>query len=101
PPLPPLSSLFSSPTLFRSPRDFAVPAAAHSPSAVMSSTDPRRRRQGPSAEMTKEKPAPPSAHARYHGSAHAAGTPKASTRSRTIDRKSTRLNSSHVSISYA
>src|SRR5690625_6877423 len=72
-------------------KDFAVPVAAHSPIAVMSSTVTMRRHHDPSVEIRNEKPAPPSAQVRYQGPSKAAG----------VDRKSTRLNSSHVAISYA
>src|SRR5690349_22569122 len=79
---PPRSTLFPYTTLFRSPR------SARSATASTSTCDP--------ATARSEQPAAP-ASARRVG-VHATG---GTVRRRWQDRKSTRLNSSHVEISYA
>ena len=57
------------------PMDFAVPVAAHSPIAAMSSAVTVRRHHGPSGEIRNENSEPASAQARYQGPSNAAGVP--------------------------
>src|SRR2546427_2365724 len=78
---PPRSTLFPYTTLFRSPaaRSLAVVSAGTAPGHAQGQGKERSKRRGPQA-----------LEAEGHGS-----------RARGLDRKSTRLNSSHSQISYA
>src|SRR5690606_42164582 len=83
---PPVSTLFPYTTLFRSPLASGRAATAHGDAIARAVPRPARSRR-PRA------PAPP----RFRQRARPAGAPRAAAG----DRKSTRLNSSHVKISYA
>src|SRR5690242_20840057 len=87
PPQPPRSTLFPYTTLFRSPGDLKPAEMVGGPKAVLGEDAMHAAaddRESASGEALRER------HVR-----------EAPHRSRSQDRKSTRLNSSHMSISYA
>src|SRR5256885_11023873 len=84
---PPRSTLFPYTTLFRSPRAQGTPGAGTAPRPR--SRAPRRPRRAPGSARRPRRAARPRA------------TPRPAAAARRADRKSTRLNSSHLVISYA
>src|SRR5690606_41429014 len=91
-PPPPLSTLFPYTTLFRSRRRPAVRDAAHVRLAVLRS-GARRRPASVAAPVLDLRPS--------RGLHHLPAGDRLAGNDRPQDRKSTRLNSSHVKISYA
>src|SRR3989442_6188190 len=86
---PPRSTLFPYTTLFRSPE-----TRSRSPPLAFPGRGTRRRPDGPAPRSPLPAPKGGGVHSGGEGPPHGQG-------SRGEDRKSTRLNSSHVRISYA